>query len=238
MKLKVLGSSSKGNGYLVYNKVSCLIIEAGVPLKDVKKALDFDTSIIKGCIVSHYHQDHSKYIEEYAKAGIPIYAHESVFGDRNNHNFILINTHSSFKIGLFRIKPFELKHDVYNLGFLIDHADTGKFIFITDTASIPYNFKGLNNILVECNFDTKIIDENKTPFHLRDRVVYNHLSLEACKHFLMNTDLKQVNNIVLLHPSDSNSHISDFTKVLGASTGKDVYIAEKGLEIEFNFLPF
>ena len=238
MKLKVLGSSSKGNGYLVYNKVSCLIIEAGVPLKEVKKALDFDTSIILGCIVSHSHQDHCKYIDDYAKAGIPIYAHESVIKERKHHNFNAIKAEEGFKIGLFKIKPFELTHDVYNLGFLIDHVDTGKFCFITDTASIPYNFKGLNNILVECNFETKIIDENETPYFLRDRVVYNHLSLEATKHFLINTDLKHVNNIVLLHPSDSNSDISDFVRVLSLNTGKDVYVAEKGLEIDFNYLPF
>lgn len=238
MKLTVLGSSSKGNGYLVHNRVSCLIIEAGVPLREVKKALDFDTSIVKGCIISHSHQDHCKYVDEYIKAGIPIFAHDSIFNNKENHNIYRIKAEENFKIGMFRIKAFELRHDVYNLGFLIDHVSTGKFVFITDTASIPYNFKGLNNVLVECNFDTEIIDNNETPYHLRDRVAYNHLSLNACNEFLITTDLSQANNIVLLHPSDSNSNIREFVSVLKASTGKDVYVAEKGLEIDFNYLPF
>ena len=40
MKLKVLGSNSQGNCYLLEDDHECLIIEAGVPIREVKKALD------------------------------------------------------------------------------------------------------------------------------------------------------------------------------------------------------
>ena len=42
MKLRILGSSSSGNCYLLEDESECLVIEAGLPFKEVKKALDFN----------------------------------------------------------------------------------------------------------------------------------------------------------------------------------------------------
>lgn len=61
MKLYVLGSNSKGNGYILEGKSQTLLLEAGLPLKDVKEALKFDLSRVVGGVVSHLHGDHSKY---------------------------------------------------------------------------------------------------------------------------------------------------------------------------------
>ena len=44
MVLKVLGSGSSGNCYILESDTEALIIEAGVPFLDVKKALDFPTN--------------------------------------------------------------------------------------------------------------------------------------------------------------------------------------------------
>ena len=66
MKLKVLGSSSEGNGYILESDSEALCIEAGVKLSEFKKSLDFNIKKVKGVIVSHTHGDHSKYIKEFA----------------------------------------------------------------------------------------------------------------------------------------------------------------------------
>lgn len=42
MRLKVLGSGSSGNCYILENENEALIIEAGLPFMEVKKALDFN----------------------------------------------------------------------------------------------------------------------------------------------------------------------------------------------------
>src|SRR5574344_376700 len=70
MKLKVLSSGSAGNCYLLDNGNECLIIEAGVNVIDVKKALDFDISRIAGCIISHEHGDHAKHVRQFTDARI------------------------------------------------------------------------------------------------------------------------------------------------------------------------
>ena len=53
MTLTVLSSGSSGNCYVIQNETEALIIEAGVPFKEVKKALDFNVMKIKGVIASH-----------------------------------------------------------------------------------------------------------------------------------------------------------------------------------------
>ena len=65
IKLKVLGSGSSGNCYILENENEALIIEAGLPFMEVKKALNFNVMKIVGMISSHEHGDHYKYFEQY-----------------------------------------------------------------------------------------------------------------------------------------------------------------------------
>lgn len=52
MRLKVLGSGSSGNCYMLENDKEALIIEAGLPFMEVKKALDFNVMKIKAVITT------------------------------------------------------------------------------------------------------------------------------------------------------------------------------------------
>ena len=73
MELKILGSSSKGNCYLLDNGDDCLMIECGIPFKDVQKAVNFGISRIAGVIISHEHGDHAKHAGKCLEAQIPCY---------------------------------------------------------------------------------------------------------------------------------------------------------------------
>ena len=56
MKLKCLGSSSAGNCYtLTSNSGETLILDCGIPIKEIKKGLDWHIRGIKGMIISHAH---------------------------------------------------------------------------------------------------------------------------------------------------------------------------------------
>ena len=58
--LKVLASGSSGNSYIYEVDNEILLIELGINFKDIKKALDFDLSNVKGAIITHSHGDHAK----------------------------------------------------------------------------------------------------------------------------------------------------------------------------------
>ena len=126
MNLKCLGSSGSGNCYILHNNEEAIILEAGVKFSEVKKALNFNLSNIKGLIVSHLHGDHSKYIKYFLNAGIPVLADESVFTHYRIAPSIIAKHQYEYKFGGFSIKPFSVEHDVPNFGFLIRHKEMGK----------------------------------------------------------------------------------------------------------------
>lgn len=155
---------------------------------------------------------------------------------------IEVESKKSFAIGNFKILPFDLKHDVPCLGFLIDHPECGRNIFITDTYFCEYTFPNLNNVIIEANYCKKIIDQKYGPESgkefLRNRILKSHFSLQNCKDMLSANDLSKVNNIVLIHLSDSNSDEIQFQKEVAELTGKNVTVANNGMEIPFNKTPF
>ena len=67
MRLKVLGSSSAGNCYLIEaTEKDKLILDAGINFKEVQKELKFDFEGIQGALITHEHMDHLKYAPNFA----------------------------------------------------------------------------------------------------------------------------------------------------------------------------
>lgn len=247
MNLKVIGTGSTGNAYILSNGDEALLIECGVNINDIKKALDFDYSKVVGCIVTHEHGDHYQSIQKVLNLGINVYASEGTFKctkfPSSGHRRKIIKSKQQFTIGNFTILPFDIKHDVNEpLGFLINHPDCGRTLFMTDTVYSKYVFPPLNNIIVEVNYESDIINtkfgSNSNKEFLRNRILRSHFSLANCKDMLSANDLTQVNNIVLIHLSDSNSNEKQFQKEVADLTGKNVTVASNGMTINFGKTPF
>jgi phosphoribosyl 1,2-cyclic phosphodiesterase len=247
MQLKVVGSSSSGNCYILKaSDGEVLILECGVPLIKVKKALDFNLEKISGLVVSHAHTDHARYLLEYQAAGIPCYVNEdtkrSRMGEMQFYNTHVVEAKKRKVIGNFMILPFELEHDVQNYGYLIHHHESGLICFLTDTHYCRYKFNGLNNILVEANYSQQIIDQKlmdgKGSLYVRNRVLTHHMELETCRNFLAANDLSHVNKIILLHLSAQNSDVRMFQSEIQKTTGKTVYVAYSGFITDLNKTPF
>lgn len=248
MRLKVLGSSSAGNCYILENDHEALIIECGVRMDKIKQALNFNLAKVCGCLVSHEHLDHCKSVVDIIKAGINVYTtvgtYKGMKFESNHHRSKVITPDHEFNVGNFRIIPFDIKHDAQKpVGFLINHKETGTILFVTDTYYVEKRFRGLNNIIVECNYSQEILDgklaSGATPDFLRNRIFASHMNLKTCKDLLRANDLSEVNNIVLIHLSDSNSNARQFKEEVTRCTGKVVHVAEPGLVIEnFHKQPF
>lgn len=182
MKLKVIGTGSKGNAYILSNGDEALLIEAGVNIKEIKQALDFDYSKVVGCVVTHEHLDHAKSMHDIMRLGVDVY---SSFGTLKARNLLnekranILKSKETINIGNFKILPFDVKHDAAQpLGFLIEHPECGKTLFLTDTYYCKYTFPGLNNIIIEANYSKEIIDKKFGPDSemefLRNRILKSH----------------------------------------------------------------
>lgn len=246
MELLVLGSSSVGNCYVLQNGTEALILECGVPLSSVKKAVEYNVSKIVGTLVTHEHGDHSKYVNEFLKSRIPVWMSHGTMSKLNIQGTylpLLLEAKHAIKIGNFNVLPFDVQHDAEEpLGFLINHPETGNVLFVTDSFYLKYKFEGLNNILIECNYRTDILQKNilsgRVPDLLLSRTLKSHMSYDTCVKTLEANDLSKVNNIVLIHLSDGNSNADEFCRGLYQATGKTIYAADKGMKIPFNKTPF
>lgn len=236
ISIKVLASGSKGNCYHITDGNTPLLLECGIPFKDIQEGIDFKTSEIKGCLISHEHKDHCKAIREVMKAGIDVYLSLGTLGTIPSsiigHRVQPVRSGLQFKIGTWIIMPFELQHDAKDpLGYLLVNQEGEKLLFAPDTYYIKYKFRGLTHLLIECNYALDILEgkleAGRLPVALKNRLLTSHFSLENVKGFLRSNDLSKIQEIWLIHLSDGNSDAERFRKEIMELTGKIVYIASQ-----------
>lgn len=243
MDLIILGSNSAGNCYILKGRTQSLLIEAGVHPKEIKKALNFDLAHIVGCIVTHEHGDHFKYVDQVNALGIDVYGSGGTLKDKHGHRLYEIKPNATFSVGQFKILPFKVNHDAREpFGYIIGHPESGNILFLTDSAYTEYRFPGLNQIIVESNHARSIIEEKvlsgKMQHFVYRRLIESHMSIEGCEKLLLANDLSKVTNIVLIHLSDANSHEVNFKDIIERNTGKKITMAAKGTRINFDLIEF
>lgn len=246
MKLKVISSSSKGNCYLLQSAGGdTLIIECGIPIDDIKKALNFNIKNVVGCVVTHEHNDHARSLRNIADMGIRVYApNEALIKFRCK---ALPFTHKvlpggRYKIGNFTVMSLPAYHDVPCVCYVIKHDEIGRLLFVTDTYKMPWKIKNLNHLMIECNYCDDVLSWNEEkgncPANLRERLMLSHMELKTTELAVKANVNDSLQDITLLHLSNDNSDAEHMRKTISASSGIPVYVAEKGLEIDFNNEPY
>ena len=128
MIVKAIGSGSSGNGYALISGGDILLLECGVPAKEMLKAIDYRTSMVNGCLLSHIHGDHAGYIKQYMQYGIKIYTSDEVETDvetvMGEKTIGLQRMRRKNFLGCFSVIPFRVPHgDTECDGWLIDTAE-------------------------------------------------------------------------------------------------------------------
>lgn len=234
------GSSSKGNGYLLEGEKETLLIEAGLPISRVRKAVP-DWSRVVGCIISHRHSDHTRCMDDIMKSGVRVYANEDVWQSYKGVHYYrgTLETEKMVEIGEFKVLPLDANHDVPCHSFLIYHPEMGKLLFVTDSAGCEYQFDGLNHIMIECNYSEPLlqlaIEEGRTKQFLADRTRLTHFSIEGLSLYLQTPGLlDNVREVVLLHLSHENGNGTQFSKEIEKVCVRPTYVATEGLELNLS----
>lgn len=226
MKITIHNSGSAGNLY----QIGSLLIDPGVTLRTIKHALDFKLSTIDGCLILHAHGDHSAGARDLIKAGIDCYCSEYTAGalELSGHRVYIIEPGKQFEIGKYKIMPFDLVHDVPNLGVLISDG-RDKCLVAVDTNYVPHRFgAGLTHIILGINYSMEILRENVEEglinVDLAKRIVTNHMSLRTAKSFFRANDMSAVREIHIVHLSKFNSDPEVFKSEIERVTGRPVYV--------------
>lgn len=245
MELIVLGSSSSGNCYIFRASDGVLVVECGIDIRELKKALSWQLNGVVGCLVSHRHKDHSKFLRQVTECGIKVFVLEDVLLDydaRTRTFCKVIEPMHGYKIGSFKVFTLSVDHDVPCLGFIIEHAEMGKLLFVTDTMMLRYRIKGLTHIMLEANYSDEILQENINngvmPRSMRARLMQSHMELQTARDILKTTDLSEVRKVMLLHLSERNSDADAFKDYIEQETGKPTLIATPGLRVSLSNEPY
>lgn len=223
MKLKCLASGSSGNCYLLSSDTETLILDCGIPVMEIKKALNFYLSKVAGVCVTHAHLDHSKSVSDLRNMGFSVFTpyDRKYIGIKENDKFPERNTYfngSSFDITAFALtdKNGNWMHTNADglecpcYGFLIKHPDLGRMLYITDTELVKWKFKDIDHILISCNYQSKYVtDEEQAK---RNHVLRGHMELETVKEFIKQNSSDRLKNVILCHLSDRNANAKEMVK--------------------------
>lgn len=223
MVLRCLGSGSSGNCYLLDSGNEVLVLDCGLPIKQIKKRLNWDISRVVGVCVSHIHADHSKAVKDFENMGI------SVFKPFDETKACPLK----IKYGSFAIQAFKVPHDgIPCYGFYITVAGH-RILYATDFEYLPCSFKNirLTDMLVECNHNKELVDRNEAKYAHQIR---GHCSLETLIEKVIKENMtSDLRTVILCHLSQENADpdkmLAEVQKVAGE--GVKCVVATAGEEI-------
>ncbi|MGX7025843.1 MBL fold metallo-hydrolase [Vagococcus hydrophili] len=239
ISIKSFGSSSDGNGYLIDDGNSQLLIECGVSLKKILPQMKHNLTKVAGLLVSHEHRDHCKYIKKIVdETAFDIFStkgtREAMFEDEvlrlektDRYRFNTMKYKETVTIGTWEVTPFKLQHDVREpSGFMIDNTAGDRLIFITDSYYIKYQFPNVTHIMIEMNYEKETMKENLAHDKKRqERLLESHFDYKRAIQFIQNNKSTYLQEVWLLHLSDSNSNEKLFKEETQKVVGVPVYVA-------------
>lgn len=218
MKLRVLGTGSTGNCYvLIRDNGEKVILDCGIPTDLIIKGLDYDIKGVKGVFVTHRHQDHCLSKNHLKAMGLDVlapYSYPAVGGHFQGWSW----------------HCFPLPHNgTKNYGFVIQ-VDGKTILYLTDFEYCPYTFKNYkpDYIIVECNYQKEYVDENIP--NLVHKVM-GHCELNTTKEFVMANKTENLKDVVIVHTSNACNR-DEIKEVIGKETNCLVHIAKAGMEID------
>lgn len=165
------------------------------------------------------------------KSAIDVYCNQDVIDHYGltGHRIHAIQPFRQFQLGSFVAKGLPVPHDedAPNLAFLLQ-SEKEKCLFIIDALYCPYYFSGLTHIFLGINYDSDILKQNikngSLDPTLGRRIMQTHMSLKTGLQFFKDQDLSKVEEIHILHCSESNLDKEKTKREIQKLTGKLVII--------------
>lgn len=231
IQIRVLASSSAANCVHINDGSYQILLDAGMKPKALQRALGFGLTRISAVFITHSHGDHAQAVPHLLRAGVDCYMLNETAeaigatGHRVHH----VEANQQYQVGPWTVRPFELLHDVPNLGYLLVHMDGWKVLLITDTPYCQYRFEGITHALVEANYSRgildRLVDTGLLNQHHAARVIRNHMSIEHAAQLLQTLAVPPLREVHLLHLSGGNSDEADFQRQIERIVGVPVYLA-------------
>ena len=218
-----LSSGSKGNATLIRSEETTLLVDAGLPRKEMLEriaAAGQDASEIDGLLLTHRHLDHCRAAATIARRHkIALYATSACAEHQQPETLPelqIVQPGLPFTIGAFEITPVRLAHDSpETVAYCLEYGKKGeeplRIGIITDLGSagggLQHVFQDLDILLLEFNHDTKLLMDGSYPWFLKHRIrsKEGHLSNQQAKELLKLLATSRLRCLYLAHLSSSNN---------------------------------
>ena len=235
MQIEVLGSSSLGNAYLVSDGETSLLLDCGLPLREMQIKSDFRIANADACLISHGHLDHSRAIHDVLKSAIDVYALPETLTALNvleHHRTHIVEPLKAFTVNTFEILPITMHHDCPCVGYMVySKATNERLFFATDTYKITVNPQGVDYLILEINYQKEIVNrlvnEGIMESSIRARLLFSHFELSKALNWLKRIDKSRLKRIYVAHLSSGNSNAEEIKRAVIAETGVPTVICEQ-----------
>lgn len=249
MRFASLGSGSNGNGLVIEQHGTRLLLDCGFGLRDTLARLNrigLTPEQLSGILVTHEHDDHAGGVFKLAnKYRIPVWlTHgtksmvQRLLPPKPTFDMHIIDSHTVFAIDDLQVQPFPVPHDarepvqfvltdgVYKLGIL---TDTG-----TTTPHITAMLSGCDALVLECNHDLDMLLNGPYAWSLKKRVSgrLGHLDNQTSAQLLKQLDTSKLKHIIAAHLSVKNNSPELATAALSKALNCNsdwIGIADQGL---------
>lgn len=217
-------SGSCGNCYFLGTDDKGILIDAGVSLRRLKKALQengLDIDSFSAILVTHDHLDHIRHLGSFCKRiGKPVYTTGDIHRALARHTFTADHIASCRKVlaegewnevAGIKVRYFVVPHDAtQTVGYAID-IEGRRFVIMTDIGRMTDEAVELartaDTVVVESNYDMDMLMSGPYTYELKMRIVQGcgHLSNDECASAIKRFWHPGLKNIFLCHLSENNN---------------------------------
>ena len=208
MNVVPLGSSSKGNAYVVEHDGRAILIDCGVCYRRLK---DWP---VEAVLITHSHVDHVSGLPVFLKhRDVPVFANamtaDAVAAAEkiDDERFVLFENGQEFEVGPFAVHPFSIPHDTSDpVGYLVRSG--GMTYFHGTDIGAPLDSIGLklaeaDVATLESNHDPVMLRNSARPVSLKRRIAgpRGHLSNDEAAGLVRRFASSRLKKLFLAHLS-------------------------------------
>lgn len=223
LSFQIIGSSSSGNCAVLRSPNCTVLIDAGFSGKKIKDGLSelgLNLRDIDAVFFTHEHQDHCEGARALARE-----EHLSFFANRltadgitrkckcaRRPDWLFFETGTTFEYCDLRVTAFPIPHDTNDpVGFVFACGETAgtteKLAWVTDCGKITNPVRravaDVNTLVLESNYDEKMLEASARPVDLKARIrgTHGHLSNDAAAAFLREYENPRLERLFFAHVS-------------------------------------